>query len=75
MVRRQVLHSLYSLADYVESEAAWRQIRALRSEAALSTRLGMSQVRRVAERFGFERVPTDFPLRRRLHALGESFTL
>ena len=74
-VRNQVLHSLRSLAVYVESEPDWRQIQALRGEAALSARLGTLQVRRVAERFGFERVPTDCSFLRRLHALGESFTL
>jgi hypothetical protein len=72
IVRNQVLHSLRALAVYVESEPAWRHVR---GEAALPTRLGIPQVRRVAERFGFERVSTDFPLRRRLHAFGESFTL
>jgi len=74
-MRHQVLHSLRLLADYVESESAWREIRALRGEAALSTRLGLLQVQRVAGRYGFERVPTDFSILRRLHALGESFTL
>jgi hypothetical protein len=74
-MRKQVLHSLRSLAAYVESETAWREIRALRGEAALSTRLGITQVQRVARRYGFERVPTDFSILRRLHAFGESFTL
>ena len=70
-----MLHSFYSLAHYVESEPAWRQIPALRSKAALPTRLGMSQVRRVAERFGFEQIPTDSSFLRRLHAFAESFAL
>ena len=75
LVRNQLLHSLQALTLQVESEPAWRHIRALRGEAALSTRLRMAQVRRVAERFGFERVPMDSSLLSRLHALGESFTL
>jgi hypothetical protein len=75
VARDQVIHSLHALAVYVQNEPAWRQIRALRGEAALSARLGIPQVRRVAERFGFERVPTDLSPSRRLHALGESFTL
>ena len=74
-MRHQVLHSLRSLADYVENDTAWREIRALRGEAALSTRLGRLQVQRVTGRYGFERVPTDFSVLRRLHALGEGFTL
>ena len=74
-MRDQVLRSLRLLADYVEIETAWREIRALRGEAALSTRLGILQVQRVAGRYGFERVPADFSFLRRLHAFGESFTL
>jgi len=35
-MRDHVLHSLRSLAAYVESESAWREIRALRGDAALS---------------------------------------
>jgi hypothetical protein len=74
-MRDQVLRSLRLLADYVEIETAWREIRAFRGEAALSTRLGILQVQRVAGRHGFERVPADFSFLRRLHAFGESFTL
>ena len=70
-MRGRVMASLHWLADYVECEPARRQIRAFRGEAALSTRLGTSQVQRVAERFGFERVPTDTSFLRRLHAFGE----
>lgn len=74
-MRDQVSRSLRLLADYIEIETAWREIRALRGEAALSTRLGILQVQRVAGRYGFERVPADFSFLRRLHAFGESFTL
>jgi hypothetical protein len=74
-IRDQVRYSLHALTEYIESEPDWRDVRALRGEAALSARLGMSQVRRVAERYGFERVPTDRSLLRRLHGLGESFVL
>jgi hypothetical protein len=75
-MRDQMHRSLCSLAEYVESEPTWREIRALRGEAALSTRLGTWQVRRVGDRYGFERVPpTDLSLLRRLHAVGEGLTL
>lgn len=74
-MRDRVRQSLRALADHVERAPDWQEVHALRAEAALSARLGMSQVRRVAERYGFERVPTDFSFPRRLHALGESFTL
>jgi hypothetical protein len=75
-MRDQMRRSLRSLAEYVEREPSWREIRALRGEAALSTRLGTWQVRRVGDRYGFERVPpSDLSLLRRLHAVGESLTL
>jgi hypothetical protein len=75
-IRDQMQRSLCSLAEYVEREPTWREIRALRGEAALSTRLGILQVQRVGERYGFERVPlTDHSFLRRLHAIGEGLTL
>jgi hypothetical protein len=74
-IRRRVRHSLCELADHVEDDPAWREVRALCAEAALSTRLGWPQVQRVAERYGFERVAPGVSVLRRLHALGESFTL
>lgn len=74
-IRDQVRHSLSALADYIETDPAWREIRAVRGEAALSARLGVSQVRRVAARYGFERVPTKPSPLRRFHRVGESFVL
>jgi hypothetical protein len=75
-IRDQMQRSLCSLAEYVEREPAWREIRALRGEAALSTRLGILQVQRVGERYGFERVPaTSNSFLRRLHTVGEAMTL
>jgi hypothetical protein len=75
-MRDQMRRSLRLLVEYVERERAWREIRAFRGEAALSTRLGILQVQRVGERYGFERVPpTNQSLLRRLHDVGECFTL
>jgi hypothetical protein len=75
-MRDQMRRSLRSLAEYVEHEPSWREIRALRGEYALSSRLGTQQVRRVGERYGFERVrPTDPSLLDRLHAVGEGLIL
>lgn len=74
-IRDQVRHSLRVLTDFIESDPEWREVRALRGEAALSARLGIPQVRRVAARYGFERVPTNASLLRRIHGLGESFVL
>jgi hypothetical protein len=76
VMRDQVQRSLRSLAEYVETEPSWREIRALRAEYALSSRLGTPQVRRVGERLGFERVrPTDLSLLGRLHGVGEGVIL
>ena len=75
-MRDQMRRSLCSLAEYIEREPAWQDVRGLRGEAALSTRLGASQVGRVGERYGFERVPpTDLSFLGRLHAVGEGLTL
>ena len=75
-MRDQMRRSLRSLAEYVECEPSWREIRAFRGEFALSSRLGTPQVRRVGERYGFERVrPTDVSLLGRLHAVGEGVIL
>jgi hypothetical protein len=72
-IRDQVRHSLCALAEYIETNTDWREVRAFRGEAALSARLGIPQVRRVAARYGFERVPTKPSPLRRLHGVGESF--
>ena len=75
-IRDRMRRSLCSLAEYVECEPAWREIHALRGEAALSVRLGILQVQRVGERYGFERVPsTNHSFLHRLHAVGEAMTL
>jgi hypothetical protein len=74
-MRGRMLHSLHLLALYIECESARRQIRALRGDAALSARPGAAQVQRLAGRYGFERVPRDPSILRRLHALGDSVTL
>jgi YkoP-like protein len=74
-IRDQVRHSLYALADHIEIDPDWREVRALRGEAAFSAGLGISQVRRVAARYGFERVPTKPSLFSRLQRVGESFVL
>jgi hypothetical protein len=75
-IRDQMRRSLCSLAEYVERERAWREIRALRGEAALSTRLGILQVQRVGDRYGFERVTsTNHSFLQRLHSIGEAITL
>lgn len=75
VMRDHLVHSLRALAEYIESTPAWRDVRALRGDAVLSSRLGAPQVRRVAHRYGFERVQIDPTVFRRLHDLGENFVL
>jgi YkoP domain len=71
----QVQYSLCALAEYIEHEPGWQEVRALHGEAALTARLGSPQVARVAERYGFERVSVSATCLQRLHALGGSFML
>lgn len=73
-MRAQVAGSLGTLADYVESEGAWSDVRAFRAEAALSSR-GSSQSHRVIQRYGFEEVAADRSLLRRAHDFGDDFLL
>ena len=71
--RRRVGHSLRLLAVHVEHDAEYREVRAFRGEAALSSRLGALQLTRVAGRFGFELIETECSLAHQLHQLGDSF--
>jgi hypothetical protein len=75
VIRDRVVYSLGKLSEYVESDAAWRNVRAIRTETALAARLGAPQIGRVFRRYGFERVPTDLSLLARLHVFGECFVL
>lgn len=75
VMRDHLVHSLRALAAHIDSAPAWREVGALRGDAVLASRLGAPQVRRVARRYGFERVPVDPSLMRRLHDLGENFVL
>jgi hypothetical protein len=45
-VRDRVIYSLRAFSEYVESEAAWREVRAIRTETALPARLGALQIPR-----------------------------
>ena len=74
-VRDRVKYSLRAFCEYVEGEPAWQDVRAIRAETALPARLGACQIKRVFQRYGFERVPTDASPLARLHGLGECFVL
>jgi hypothetical protein len=75
LMRDRVIYSLRAFSDYIERDAAWSEVQAIRAETALPARLGASQIARVFRRFGFERAPTDDSWLARLHGLGECFVL
>lgn len=72
-MRRRIRHSLRLLADHIQRDPAWRPVRAFRADATWSSRLGTVQIRRVAERYGFELVEPGSSMLRQLHAIGDSF--
>lgn len=72
-MRRRVLRSLQLLADYVEREPSWRGVPALLGDATLSRRLGDTQIRRLAGRYGFERIEAPLSLLGQLHFIGNCF--
>lgn len=72
-MRRLVLHSMHLLADYVEREPDWTGVQAFCAETTLSNRLGAAQIRRLAGRYGFERIQPPRSMLRRLHAIGDCF--
>lgn len=73
-MRKRVRRSFAELARFIETDADWREIRAFRGEAALSSRLGEVQLRRVARNYGLERVPVTPSILRQLHEFGECFS-
>jgi hypothetical protein len=70
-MRRRLVGSLRALADFVEADPGWREVQAFRAVAALSSRLGVLQLHRVSNRYGFERVAVEFSLARELYAVAE----
>src|ERR1051325_10196441 len=70
-MRRRVRRSLQLLAEYVERDPGWRAVRAFRGNAALSRRLGNTQIRRVAARYGFEAADAPSSVLRELHFIGD----
>ena len=74
-VRRRFLHSMRLLASHAEHNPQLRQVPAFRGEAMLSSRLGLVQLERVAERVGFEAVPIPASALGILHTLGASLNV
>ena len=74
-MRRRVSDSLAALSEYIEATPAWDEVRALRAELGLASRLSGRRVRRVAQRYGFERLPTEDTSLRQLHDFVDSILL
>jgi hypothetical protein len=74
VMRQRVVRSLEELACFIEEDAGWRGVQAFRAEAALSSRIGNAQLRRVAQRYGFECVTGEASWLRHVHDLGECFS-
>jgi hypothetical protein len=74
-IRRRVEWSLSALAAYIVRDPRWREMRALRADAAFLSRIGGSQMSRVARRHGFESVAVTPSIAGRVHAFGENFLL
>jgi hypothetical protein len=53
-IRRRLVASLQSLAQHVDTDPSWRDVRAFRGEVAFSSRRAVLQLDRVARRYGFE---------------------
>jgi hypothetical protein len=70
----RVLHSLTLLAAHLEGDA-YPEVKAIRGEAALGSRVGRRQMCRVAKRYGFELFQGAPPLRRRFRFFWENFLI
>lgn len=72
-MRRRVSQSLEALAEQIESEPAWREVRAVRADTALFGLWRMYQARGVIRRFGFDLMPPPrHSALRALQALGDA---
>jgi len=73
-VRRRLRRSFQALAEHLEQDPAWRQVRGIHGCVAFGNRRRREQIRRAAEGFGFELVG-DGAVPRGLHGLGEDFLI
>jgi hypothetical protein len=69
--RRQFVHTLRLLAAHAEADPDIRRLPAFRGQALLTTRLGLTQLDRIAERLGFEAVPAPPSAHGALRTLGD----
>lgn len=73
-MHRRVAGSFVELARFVETDPDWQEMRAFLGEAALSSRIGDVQLRRVAHHFGLEAIEAPPSIFRQLHEFGECFS-
>ncbi|MBV9522371.1 MAG: hypothetical protein JO010_06245 [Alphaproteobacteria bacterium] len=73
LMHERVLRSMRLLARHLQSDERCRDIAALRGEAAFASRLGRSQMLRVARRYGFELFEGRRPVGRRFRFFWENF--
>jgi hypothetical protein len=73
-VRRRLRRSFRALAEHLEQDPAWREVRGIHACLVFGSRRRRDQIRRVAEGFGFELVGDAAPVKG-LHELGEDFLI
>ncbi|HZS81359.1 MAG TPA: hypothetical protein VFA50_00695 [Stellaceae bacterium] len=75
VMRDRALHSLRLLAAHLRDDGAYPGVKALRGEAAFTSRIGRRQMVRVARRYGFEMFQGNTPLHRRFRFFWENFLI
>ena len=73
--RRRFMHSMRLLAVRAEYDPELRQVPAFRAEAMLASRLGLTQLERLAERLGFEAIAIPPTTLGALRTLGASLNV
>ncbi len=73
-VRRRLRRSFQALAQHLEHDPAWKNIRGVHACVTFGSRQGRCQIRRAAARFGFELIEDGAPAES-LHDLGEDFLI
>ncbi len=73
-VRRRLRRSFQALAEHLEQDPAWKQVRGIHACVAFGNRRRREQIRRAAEHFGFELIGDDAPPKG-WHELGEDFLI
>jgi hypothetical protein len=73
-VRRRLQRSFQALAGHLAQDPAWTRVRGIHACAVFGSRRRRLQVRRAAERFGFELIEDGAPAKS-LHQFGEDFLI